>query len=273
MSSLLERQIAAVEHRLVVVAPAHAVVPGIFRNLCANSLRHKELIHEMQTLRGSVYLADGALRADELTPDGRHETPDDARSWHLLTVDDEHRVSGCVWYLPQSDAASIDQLRIGKASVARDPAWRGQLDSAVAAQIARARREGVGYGEVGGWAISNDGRRTPDGLMLILAMFGLLRLFGGPQIVSTATSRNASAAILRKLGGSPFQCGNATVPPYYDENYRCEMELLQFDSRRSSEKYNFLIDRLSVRLATALVVSNAPAAAAPAGRQMEMAAA
>jgi hypothetical protein len=70
-----------------------------------------------------------------------------------------------------------------------------------------------------------------------------------------ATVRHSSSTILRRLGGSLLEVGGAMVPPYYDPKYRCEMELLRFDSRRPSAKYGGLIDLLGRNLANVSVIA------------------
>jgi hypothetical protein len=57
------------------------------------------MLAEMQRLRGSVYLRDGAIQKHELTADGRHRLSVDEQSWHILLVDGAKRVKGCMRYL------------------------------------------------------------------------------------------------------------------------------------------------------------------------------
>ena len=86
------------ENRLVLLAP-HSSVPNTFQNVETDSRQHGQFVREMQALRGRVYLQDGAIGRDQLSADGLHETAEDERSWHLLTLDKDRRVSGCAWYL------------------------------------------------------------------------------------------------------------------------------------------------------------------------------
>jgi hypothetical protein len=60
------------------------------------------------------------------------------------------------------------------------------------------------------------------------------------------------------------------VPSYYDPKYKCEMELLRFDSRRPSAKYNGLIESLKDKLANVSVVASGihVGAMTPAGAQL-----
>ena len=98
MLRLLERTIDTLDHRLVLLAPSSAI-PSTFQNAIVDEHRHRDLLHQMQLLRGGVYHSDGAVGRAQLTVDGRHETIEDEKSWHMLTVDDRMRVTGCAWYL------------------------------------------------------------------------------------------------------------------------------------------------------------------------------
>ena len=72
--------------------------------------------------------------------------------------------------------------------------------------------------------------------------------------VATATFRHSSAPILRRIGLSSLVAGGEELPPYYDPNYGCRMEVLQFDSRRPAAKYENWVAALAADLAHAPVV-------------------
>ena len=57
---LLERTVSSLDQRLILLAPT-ARVPGFFKNVEHDALRHRRLVREMQRLRGKIYLDDGAL--------------------------------------------------------------------------------------------------------------------------------------------------------------------------------------------------------------------
>src|SRR5687768_13344085 len=99
MLRLLERNIASIDARLVLVAPPDVSLPRSFHNVTVDRDRHRNLVSEMQCLRGSIYLQDGALQPHQLSADGLHRTPEDDRSWHLLMLDGQRKVSSCAWYL------------------------------------------------------------------------------------------------------------------------------------------------------------------------------
>ncbi|MCC7009099.1 MAG: hypothetical protein IT184_09805 [Acidobacteria bacterium] len=259
MLSLLERKIASLPHRLVLVAPPRQAVPPAFRDVTSDSQRWRALITEIQRLRARVYIDDGAVRPDELAAGGLHQTPEDERSWHLLMMNRDEQISSCVWYLEHENAESMDELRVKSCPLAGDPAWQTVLRQAVTLELYRARWERLRYAEIGGWAVSKESRCTAEGLMLALGAYSLGRFFGGALGLTTATVRHGSSTILRRLGGSRLQMGAVTVPRYFDPKYDCEMELLRFDSRTVNPKYDRIIDALRAQLAEVPVVSPSPA--------------
>jgi hypothetical protein len=262
MLKLLERNITSIGDRLVLVAPPAIKLPQYFKNVTIDGRRRRELVAEMQRLRGSIYLHDGALQHEQLSPDGTHQTPEDQRSWHLLMLDKGQRVSSCVWYLEHDNTISAEQLRVKHCPLAQQEAWQTRLRHAVESELARARSARLRYAEVGGWAVSKRSRCTSEGLLLALGAYSLGRILGGALGLTTATTRHSSSTILRRLGGSPLEVGGLHVPSYYDSKYDCEMELLRFDSRRVDAKYVGLVELLRKKLAHVSVIATATAAAA-----------
>lgn len=258
MLKLLERNIASIGERLVLLAPPDYFLPGHFRNITVDSSRRRELVTEMQRLRGSVYLEDGAIRSEQLSPGGAHQTPEDQRSWHLLMLDKKRRVSSCVWYLEHDHTIPVERLRVRSCPLARVEEWRATLWRAVEAELARARRECLHYAEVGGWAVSKRSRCTSEGLLLALAAYSLGRVLGGALGITTATTRHSSSTILRRLGGSHLDVDGRILPPYYDGRYECEMELLRFDSRQPDPKYGALVELLRDKLSNVSVFADGP---------------
>lgn len=255
MRTLLERNIEAAAQRLVLLAPSQAAVPVVFNNLDCDASRHRELVREMQLLRGSIYLRDGAVERRRLAADGTHRTPEDEKSWHLLMLNKDGRVRACVWYLRHEPSVTIDRLRVRSCPLGREPETGDRLWKAIESDIAGARQDGIDYAEVGGWAAAKEGGCTAEGLVLALAGYSLAQIYGGAVGITTATVRHCSSTILRRLGGSSLEAGGVAIPPYYDPTYRCAMELLRFDSRRPNMKYARLIDLLRNQLANALVVA------------------
>jgi hypothetical protein len=198
-------------------------------------------------------MADGAVQPDELTPDGRHEVAVDDHSWHVLSLDGNGDVCASLRYLEESRALHFDDLWVRHAAMASSP-MGSQFRRAVEWQMADARRKRMGFGEVGGWAVAPDRRWTLEPLKIILATYGLLELLGGCIGVATATFRHSSATMLRRIGLESLCADGAELPPYYDEQYGCQMEVLRFDSRSPSPKYRDWVDYFTASLADAPVI-------------------
>jgi hypothetical protein len=260
MLKALERNVAAVDERIVLVAPAASSVSDFFHQVDVNASRHTELLHQVQRFRGQIYLQDGAIHEHQLTPDGRHETPEDDNAWHVLLMSGKQKISACALYLEHENTVPIEDLRVRHCPLAKQDEWRPKLWKAITSELTRARHENLRYVELGGWAVASEVRRTSGPLTMALGVYGFSRRFGGALGMTTATFRHCSAVILQRLGGSRFEIDGTTLPPYYDPRYKCMMEMLRFDSREPNPKYVSLIDKLRDRLANALVVTR-PAAA------------
>ena len=239
--------------QFVVLTPSELPVPGVFRNRHADSRLRDELLAKVQRFRGKIYLDDGAIARGELTSDGRHVSPVDQHSWHVLSLDGGGRVCSCLRFLEESRARSFDDLWVRHAAAVHS-AHGSRLRQAVEREIAHARRIGVRFGEVGGWAVAESHRRTMEPLRIILAMYGLLELLGSCVGVATATWRHSSAAILRRIGLTTMALDGGSLPPYYDPHYDCQMEMLRFDSRSPNPKYRTWVRDLGASLTTAPVV-------------------
>jgi hypothetical protein len=153
-----------------------------------------------------------------------------------------------------------------------DSPMGSQFRRAVEWQMADARRMRMGFGEVGGWAVAQDRRWTLEPLKIILATYGLLELLGGCIGVATATFRHSSATMLRRIGLESLCSDGVELPPYFDERYGCQMEVLRFDSRFPSPKYREWVDYFSASLSDAPVIcpdkDRQAAYAAPAGSRV-----
>jgi hypothetical protein len=199
---------------------------------------------DMQQLRGRIYLHDGAISPDELTSDGRHVQPVDEYSWHLLVLSDAGRVLGCTRYLQHHPSTPFNRLRVRTAAQDQPAEWTSVLRHAVESELETARQQGFSYVEVGGWALDESLRGSSDALRSVLFTYAWSYAMGGCLGLSMATHRNGSAAILRRIGGRPLEWGGVELPPYYDPHYKCEMEVLRFDSRLPSRKYSHVIDQM-----------------------------
>jgi hypothetical protein len=230
------------QNEILILAPSGAAVPGLFENRQENNRKHTRLLSELQRFRGRIYAADGAIGADELSEDGRHESPVDDHAWHVLSVDPGGHVVSCLRYVEETWAASFDDLWVQRAAKPADE-FQNEFRRGVEWALEHARRLGLHFGEVGGWAVSEESRLTTEPLRILLATYGLLELLGGCFGVATATLRHGSAHILRRVGLAGIPAGPTEMDPYYDLHHACEMELLSFDSRSPNPRYKGAIEQ------------------------------
>jgi hypothetical protein len=230
-------------------------MPNLLDNVEFDNDDHASLVRAVQHFRGRIYLADGAVERCDLSPEGLHQTAEDDQSWHLLALDDDGRISACAWYKYHSNDVYFSRLRLRHCPLASSREWRDTLWKAVEGEIRQARRAGIGYSELGGWAVDPQHRGTSAGLLLGFATYALGRRLGGAFGVTTATERHGSANILCRLGGSPLIADGAQIPSYYDPRYRCTMEIVRFDSRSPNPRFDNLIRRLELRLPDVAVIA------------------
>jgi hypothetical protein len=241
--------------RFVVLPPSSGVAASrVFRNVEQDTLGHNRLVSEMQRFRGSMYLRDGAIQRSDLTVDGRHKVEVDDRSWHVLSLDRNHRVCACLRFVDETRAAGFDDLWIRRAALADSPELAGRFREAVEERMRDARRMGMSFGEVGGWAVAEEHRHTLEPVRIILATYALLELLGGSLGVATATYRHESAPMLRRIGLGGMLSSGEELPSYYDPHYGCHMQVLQFDSRHPNPKYRGWVAELETDLTSARVV-------------------
>jgi hypothetical protein len=238
----------------VLLAPTGAAIPKVLGPIRKDWAGYAHLLGEAQRLRGRLYLEDGAIGAHELTDDGRFIVPGDSSSWHILTIQDG-RVTACSRYTDHGDSATFDRLGLRASALAASDVWGAKLRSGVEQTIAKARAHGLSIVEVGGWAVCESLRFTTEALRVACGTFALAQLLGGCIGFTTATVRNCSSRILRKLGGSPCDLGGTGAPRYFDPRYGCEMEILQFNSDSPNDHYGRFVDEMKAELAMAHVVT------------------
>lgn len=245
---------SATHRGTVLLAPSLSAVPETFAHAGVDPGRHEVLLGEMQRLRGVLYLEDGAITEDQLTSDGRHKLSVDDRSWHLLTLDENGRVCGCLRYCLYPGAVSYPELGVSRSALAGSSQWSNLLKTAVDTQIALARKLQIGFAEIGGWALAREHRCTTEALRIALGTYSLAGLLGDAVGVSTATVRNCSASILRRIGGARMDVSGFLLPAYHDPQYNCEMEILRFDSRYPAERFAQGVEKIRQQLICASVV-------------------
>jgi hypothetical protein len=251
---LLPGSSANQEVGFIILPPMGSPVPNLFKDVEVEDSHYVELLSSMQRFRGSMYLSDGAILPEQLSGDGRHIAPSDEESWHVLTLNQMGNICACLKFHEERPSTRYNDLDVWQSALAQCVEWGETLRKAVELERFNAQALQLRFGEVGGWAIAPDRRNSRVSLDIILAAFGLLNLLGGGVGLATATVRHGSASILRRLGLSPMSAEGQELPVYYDPNYRCEMELLSFDSRTPSAKYTNWVALLSRQIACAPVI-------------------
>ena len=243
--------------RLIVLAPADCHVPDSFLHVEENPQRHEELLSGIQKLRGALYLQDGAVTPSQLTANGRLCLPVDEISWHLLAINQDGTVCGGARYREASNRIPFSHLGVGASSLAQSDIWGMKLRMAIEADLGLARRRDVSYVEFGGWAVAEEFRCSIEALRIALGVYSLAQSLGGCVGISAATRRHSSASILRRIGGRPLEVGGTELPPYYDSQYNCEMEMLRFESCSPNPRYDNWIAEIRAHLMTSPVIRRA----------------
>ena len=238
---------------LALLAPLNEPLGQFRGDLTVSGEVHSHLLGEAQRLRGRIYLADGAIEPQDLDSKGRHIQAADSGSWHLVMLGPMGHVIGCTRFRRHAGLVSWGQLSVRQAPIAESEEWGMKFRESVDAELAAAWQAGFSYVEVGGWALAKEVRGTFWALKTVLAIYAWSQLVGGALAITTATERNESAGILRRLGGKPLACEGKELPAYYDHRYRCKMEVLRFDSREPNAKYRDMLDELREQVATAPV--------------------
>jgi hypothetical protein len=247
-------RLAAAHRRLVLLAPDTGGIPPGFTAVRSDEGRHESLLAKAQRLRGEAYLEDGAIQVSQLTSDGRFCAAQDEESWHLLSLNDAGDVCGCARYLAHDNTVPFTQLGVSKAALAQEELWEQKLRWAVEADLLLARKRNFTYVEVGGWALDQELRGSSEAIRIALGAYALARNLGGCIGVTTATIRHCSSSILRRIGGQSLTAGGVELPSYHDPNYRCEMNVLRFDSKLPNPRYEAWIEQIRDQIWTAPLI-------------------
>lgn len=235
-------------YRFQLLAPAEAGIRATSLHCIGNSELYEKYLGSMQRLRGRVYLKDTAIQPWDLDSTGRHRMDDDTRCWHLLLVDSSDEVVGCARYLLHPPNVLFENLRLRHAPLATHPFWGKRLRKAIEADLKLAREAQLGYAELGGWAIAEQYRNTRAALEILLGSYAWGQLIGNCICCCTATVRNRSSSILRRIGGMSLVSDGEPLPPYDDPQYGCVMEVLRFDSQSLDPRFRPLVNELQAQL-------------------------
>jgi hypothetical protein len=233
--------------KLALLAPSTSAASMLFNRVHADAKCSEDLLAELQTLRGSVYLQEGAIEPGDLI-DGRHRLSSDEGSWHLVVLDKKDRVCGCARYREYPNQTGFSQLGVSKSALAQCDRWGPKMKAAVEAELALSRRMDLPYVELGGWALDEQIRGTTEAFRMAIATYGLSQILGGAVGISTVTRRNGSASILKRIGGRPLEFDSGELPSYHDPGYKCEMEVLRFWSWAPNPRYSMWIDEIKAEL-------------------------
>jgi hypothetical protein len=239
---------------LVLLAPPRARVPASFTSVLHDPRQHASLLRQAQMLRGSVYLEDGAIDRPHLV-NGRHIVNSDAKSWHLLVMDEAQQVCGCTRYHHHPASVEFSGLTAAESSLASCSEWGHRVRSAVEDELALSRSLDLPFVEIGGWALAHEIRGSVEALRMVLAAYAFFRTLGGAVGLATATVRHSSASILRRIGGRPLQHKGVTVPSYQDPQYSCSMEMLRFYSWAPNPRYDCWIREIGTEIRSIPVIA------------------
>lgn len=242
----------------VLLAPSQSAASQ-FDQAVVDPSRHHRLLAQAQSLRGRIYLQDGAVQPSDLLADDRHIQAADFQAWHLLTLDENETVVACIRYFAHEAGVRFSELSVAGSGVAQSTELGPRVREAVETELDCARRRGVWYVELGGWAVCESLRCTTEAIRTLLMVYALSQVRGGAVGLCSATTRHHSSSILRRMGGRPLRAGGVEVSSYYDAHYTCEMELLSFDSESPNQRYASWISDFREGLRQVPVVLGAPA--------------
>jgi hypothetical protein len=243
--------------QFMLLAPSQGASLPFNQALCDSQWHHR-LLADAQKLRGRIYLQDGAIQASDLSPDGRHIQAADDLAWHLLTIDEKEGVTACIRYFAHESSVRFSELSVARSGIARSAELAPRVREAIETELDFARRRGILYVELGGWAVSESLRCSTEAIRTLLTVYALSQVQGGALGLSSATTRHHSSSILRRIGGRTLRSNGVEIPSYYDPQYGCEMELLSFDSTAPNERYAIWIDDCRRLLHQVPVVACAP---------------
>jgi hypothetical protein len=235
-------------YRFQLLAPAKTTMPASFGAVARDAEKHQHYLSSLQRLRAKTYLEDGAIQRGQIDPSGRFPMHQDEDCWHSLLIDPNNEVVGCVRYLAHSPAIAFENLGIRQSPLAQDPLWGPRLRRAIEADLCWVRERNLGFTEVGGWTLHPNYRHTRAALELVLGSFAWSHLVGAGIGCATATVRNNSSGILRRIGGTSYESDGLGLPAYYDGSYGCSMEVLRFHFGSFDRRFQKIVEDIRLRL-------------------------
>jgi hypothetical protein len=245
-------------YRFQLLAPAQTTIASSIGAVTRDGDQHRSYLFSLQQLRGQVYLEDGAIQREQIDSSGRFAMHQDEDCWHFLLIGEKNEVVGCVRYLAHSPEVAFENLWVGRSPLVQDPFSGPGLRRAIEADLCWLRERNLGFAEVGGWTLHPGYRHTRAALELILGSFSWSNLVGVGIGCATATVRNNSSGILRRIGGTSYESEGLELPGYYDGRYGCFMEVLRFRFDTFDSRFQKVVEDVRLRLVNQSTIQDVP---------------
>ena len=219
---------------IVLVAPNRECVPEKFSNVIEDAVSYSRLIEDIQKFRGRIYFDERAIPESSLGSDGRHILDIDLKSWHMIVISaNDKKILGVMrsYMHDLKNEIDLDSVQAFKLTQRLNSKERERYEQAMIRFINCASARAQFFAESGGWAVDRREQKRTLSTLVMAALSTLLHVSGTTVGLGTATERNNSSEILKKLGGFSIEDANGEVlPPFFDMYYNCEMEILGFYS-------------------------------------------
>lgn len=231
-----------------VFPPRDGALPQGFSEQLENPAAYATRLADIQRFRGRIYSQDGAIPLEALDEEGRHRSESDHCYWHVTISDSAGAIYGCLRLRHVKPSIDLTELEVYRIFARMEPiSCRRYLD-VMEQHRHQAQAASLGFGEVGGFALTDELRQSSAALMLIISGCVIKRALGGMITVGAATVRHHSAKMLQRIGAIPFRGVDGPLAPFYDLYYRCEIQMLTFDSRKLAPEFEPLAEQLRLRL-------------------------
>jgi hypothetical protein len=217
-----------------ILAPRGATVPAELVTVALDAESYASFIAAIQRFRGAVYVAEGAIRPQDLDEQGRHQATADYESWHFFLLNADSAISGCVRITMYPERVRCADLRLSSLIARMEADQAARYEAAVQAYLETTFAAGYKIGEIGGMAVDEPDRKTSRPLILIGACWALGQLLGDHRGLASTTTRHHAATLLRRYGAYSLTCAGLELRRFYDSYHGCDMEILAIDPQRTT---------------------------------------
>jgi hypothetical protein len=217
-----------------ILAPRGAAVPAGLVTVALDAELYASFIAAIQRFRGTVYVAESAIRPQDLDAEGRHQATADHESWHVFLLNADSALSGCVRITAYPGRVRSVDLRLYSLIARMEASQAARYEAAVQDYLETAYAAGYKVGEIGGMAVDESDRKTSRPLILIGACWALGQLMGGYRGLASTTARHRAATLLRRYGAYSLAGPEGDLPRFYDSYHGCDMEILAIDPQRTA---------------------------------------